>query len=219
MPYLTSGPSPKRFSGHATSHPSPYTPDTPSGISPTFPHGPVQALPSMNAHFDTTRHRGSGDFGESRRSSVDSRMHHGMDKLGLGPTSPYASANVSQSSLASSHLQRERGILANNGYRGPRYSAGPISPFGQRSGDARAFVAGRVAPPILENPRPEVYNALEPVVGQPYGFPDAEAQPTGSTSRISRKGSFASSITSSIFTIEGSTRHLPAGQEGEMVLK
>ena len=134
--------------------------------------------------------------------------------MALGPASPYASANVSQTSLASSHLQRERGILT-NGLRGPRYSAGPISPFGPRSSDTRAFVAGRVAPPILENPRPEVYNAAEPSAGQPYAFPDPDAQPMSGNSRVSRRGSFASSITSSIYTLEGSTRHLPPGQQGK----
>lgn len=210
MPYLNSSTqSPNRLSGPRS---SPFTPDTPSGPSPSFPPGPAPALPSMNAHFDATQHRGSGDFEESRRSSVDSRMHQGMDRLALGPTSPYASANASQSSLASTHLQRERGILT-NGTRGPRYSAGPISPFGTRGGDNRAFVAGRVAPPILENPKPEVYYAPEPSVGQPYAFPDPDAQPASAVSRISRRNSFASSIASSIFTLE-SSRQLPPGQQG-----
>ena len=207
MPYLNSSPNPRP--GPSGSRTSPFTPDTPVGPSPLSAGPPGPTLPSMNSHFDVTQQRGSGDFEDSRRSSVDSRMHQGMDRLALGPTSPYTSANASQTSLA---LQRERGIPT-NGYKGPRYSSGHMAPYNARSNDSRAFVAGRVAPPILENPRPEVYNAAEPVSGQPYAFPDPDAGPPYPASKVSRRNSYASSLGgSSVFTMESS--RLPPGQQG-----
>jgi hypothetical protein len=142
------------------------------------------------------------DFEDSRRSSVDSRVHQGMDGLALNPTSPYTSANASQTSLVSD-LQRERGIQT-NGYRGPRYSAsGPMSPVGPRSSKSR-FAPGRVAPPIMENPCSDIYNAPAPTVGQPYAFPDPGVRPERPGSQYSRRGSFADSFTSSLFTTDSS---------------
>jgi hypothetical protein len=41
---------------------------------------------------------------------------------------------------------------------------------------ARRSISGRIAPPILENPRPDIYNAPDPTAGQPYAFPDPENQ-------------------------------------------
>lgn len=41
---------------------------------------------------------------------------------------------------------------------------------------ARTSLASRIAPPILENPRPDIYNAPDPTIGQPYAFPDPENQ-------------------------------------------
>ena len=41
---------------------------------------------------------------------------------------------------------------------------------------ASASIAGRIAPPILENPRPDVYHAPDATPGQPYAFPDPENQ-------------------------------------------
>ena len=195
---------------------TPYTPTSagPTSAGPQPPSGfgstqPNQTLPSLNHKFDTSNNRGSGDFEDSRRSSLDSRVHQNMDKLTINPSSPYTSANASQSSLVSG-LQRERGIQA-NGYRGPRYSAvGPLSPLGPRS--RGTFTAGRVAPPILENPRADIYNADIPTAGQAYAFPDPEATPARPISTYSRRGSYAESISSSIFTTDS---RLPPGQHGK----
>jgi hypothetical protein len=199
--------SPNRFSG------TPHSSDLSAGPQPSpgfTSNKQGQQLPSLNQTFDPTNHRGSGDYEEvSRRSSMDSRVHQGMDKLAINPTSPYASANASQTSLVSG-LQRERGIQANGSYRGPRYSGGPISPLGPRSSKS-GFAAGRVAPPIMENPRSDIYNAPVPTAGQPYAFPDPDVRPERPGSQYSRRGSFADSFTSSLYTTDS---RLPPGQQG-----
>lgn len=204
MPFLNqTHPSPPRIAG-PESIPVPPFPAAPTSTFPAVPQPPT--LPPMNTAID----RGGGDYDESRRSSVDSRMHQGMDKLALGPSSPYASANASQSSIVSG-LNRERGIQI-NGYRGPRYGGGPLSPLGPR-GERASFNPGRIAPPILENPRAEIYNAPAPTAGQAYAFPDPDARPGRPPSTFSRRNSFAESFTSSIITTESS--RLPHGQQGE----
>ena len=199
--------SPNRYSG--TQHSS----DLSAGPQPSpgfTSNMQGQQLPSLNQTFDPANSRGSGDFEDSRRSSVDSRVHQGMDRLALNPTSPYTGANASQTSLVSG-LQRERGIQT-NGYRGPRYSAsGPMSPVGPRSSKS-GFAPGRVAPPIMENPRSDIYNAPAPTVGQPYAFPDPDVRPERPGSQYSRRGSFADSFTSSLFTTDS---RLPPGQQGK----
>ena len=200
--------SPNRYSG------TPRASDLPAGPQPspgfTSNVQGQQQLPSLNQTFDPASQRGSGDFDEvSRRSSVDSRVHQGMDRLALNATSPYASANASQTSLVSG-LQRERGIQTNGSYRGPRYSGGPISPLGPR-GSKSGFAAGRVAPPIMENPRSDIYNAPEPTAGRPYAFPDPDVRPDRPGSQYSRRGSFAESYTSSLYTTDS---RLPPGQQG-----
>jgi hypothetical protein len=215
MPYLNSShQSPNRFSGNGGTQTSPFTPDTSAGPSPGFSSGQqTQTLPSMNSNHDSSHHRGSGDFEDSRRNSVDSRMHQGMDRLALGPASPYASANASQASIVSAHLQRERGIQP-NGYRGPRHTGvGPMSPLGSRNSDTRGFVAGRVAPPILENPSREVYSAPVPSAGQAYAFPDPDA-PDSAISKVSRRNSYASSMASSYITVD--SKMYPVGQQGKL---
>lgn len=207
MPYLTS----------STTH-SPSQQTTP--YTPTDPHLPGSAFSSNrnsaapNHSLDLSQHRGSGDFADSRRGSVDSRMHQGMDSLRLGgPTSPYnQSANASQSSLASS-LQQQRGIQTNS----LRLSSGsgPISPHWSRSSVPRGVEArlpGRIAPPILEHPRSEGMFAAEPVRGQPWAFPDPDASSARPESTISRRNSQASSFTNSIYS--ELNRPLPSGQHG-----
>ena len=217
--------SPNRLSG---SERSPYTPDTsvaPSSAgpqpSPGFPP-PQQgsALPSINQSFDGPGPRGSGaDFVESRRSSIDSRMNQGMDRLALNPTSPYGSASASQVSIVS-NLNRERGIRDDyskaNGYHPQRYSGPqPLSPLGPRSTDNREF--RRQAPAIMDNPQREIYNAESPTRGLPYAFPDPDARPGGTESvhsrapPMERRASTAESIGSSIWTTESS--RLPPGQQ------
>ena len=203
--------SPHRYSG------TPHSGDLSAGPQPSpgfTSNMQSQQLPSLNQTFDPSHHRGSGDYDEiSRRSSVDSRVHQGMDRLALNTTSPYQSANASQASLVSG-LQRERGIQT-NGYRGPRYSAsGPLSPLGPRSTKS-GFAAGRVAPPIMENPRSDIYNAPAPTAGQPYAFPDPDVRPDRPGSQYSRRGSFADSFTSSLYTTDS---RLPVGQQGKKSL-
>lgn len=197
MPFLNSALSP------TGPGPSPFSPHPDSVTS-----GPTSAPQTNGTH----PHRGSGDFEDSRRSSVTSNLHHGMTQLGLGPTSPYHSNNGSQASIVSG-LQQQRGIQP-NGY-GSRYSAmsGPMSPYGSMRG-GRAFAAGRVAPPILENPKSDVYSADLPTRGQAYAFPDPDlpvkAVAGRPPSNFSRRNSFAESFTSSILTVESS--RLPPGQ-------
>jgi hypothetical protein len=221
MSYLNSSqPSPSRLSG---SERAPFTPDTsvtPSSAGPQPSPGfsgsqQNTTLPSINQNFEASSQKGAADFHDSRRSSLDVRVHQGMDKLALSAQSPYGSTNASQASLVSG-LQRERGIQT-NGYRGPRSSGGSLSsPLGSRVGESRSgFTAGRIAPPIAENPRSEIYNAEAPTAGQAYAFPDPEAPAPvpAPTSTYSRRNSFADSFSSSIYTNDS---RLPPGQHGRV---
>lgn len=213
MPYLNSAHSP---TGHGT---SPYTPDNPS--APPAPFNGVHhtnGLAAPRLDPSANPNRGSGDFDDSRRSSVASNgIHAGMHNLVLGPGSPYTSNNASQTSLVSG-LQRERGIQPNGfpggGNRYSTMSGGSISSFGSGRGGRGGFAAGRVAPPILENPKQEVYSADAPTRGQAWAFPEDGPRPLGRPpSEFSRRNSFAESFTSSIMTVESS--RLPPGQHGK----
>ncbi|KAG9514515.1 hypothetical protein KCU99_g1054, partial [Aureobasidium melanogenum] len=157
-------------------------------------------LPSINQTFDAGN-RGSVDYHQSfdsRRSSIDSRVHNGISNLGLNnPTSPYESQNGSQVSLAAS-LRRPN-------------NSGPMSPMSGR-GSIRGQ-GPRVAPPIVGASR--VPGAPDPMASKPtpghaWAFPDdpiAEESRRESSSddsqrhSISRTNSYAaSSIRSSIFS-------------------
>lgn len=207
MPYLNSS------TNHSPSHSNvPYSPAAMNGLASAYSSQRNSTIPHPS--IDRTQHRGSGDFDDDRRISVDSRIHQGMDSLRLnGPTSPYnASTNASQSSLASS-LQQQRGITNN----GQRYSAGsvPISPLWPRNNRYGAGVAPRIAPPIAENPtRGDMY-AAEPTRGQAWAFPDTDVPPGRPDSTLSRRDSYASSFTNSIYS--GIDRPLPAGQQGKQI--
>lgn len=149
---------------------------------------------------------------DSRRSSVDSRMHQGLNNLyinnnnNMGPNSPYESANTSQVSLAAS-LRRPNGQ--------------PMSPLSARS-SVRGHPAPRIAPPIMPVGRgPDVPDptAAKPTQGYAWAFPDSaipeerRGSDSGESSvdhNISRQNSFAaSSIRSSIFSTDS---QLPQGQ-------
>jgi len=185
-------------------------PNTPK--SARIPHSAQSAssaLPSINQGFHHEHNRDSRDYAtlESRRSSVDSRMHQNFNNLYINnPTSPYESANTSQVSLAAS-LRRPNG-------------GGPISPLSGRS-SLRGH-APRQAPPIMPvgrtagGPNP---TAQDPTKGFPWAFPD---QPIPEERRdsdsgessvhhgVSRQNSIAaSSVRSSIFSTDS---HLPVGQ-------
>ena len=150
-------------------------------------------------------------------------MNQGLHALALAPSSPYGSTNASQTSIVSG-LQRERGIPVANGHRGSRLSnPQPLSPLGpptSNSGDYRTSSIGRVAPPISSNPRSEIYNAEHPTAGQPYAFPDPEfgslrssgsgEEARNASAQFSRRGSVATSVTSSVYTNDS---RLPPGQK------
>lgn len=205
MPYLNQSTNPVPS--------GPYASDVSNPHPPPFQHPTHSSHPS---NASGPGNRGSGDFDDSRRGSVDSRIHQGIKNMDLGPTSPYnGSKNASQSSLVQG-LNRERGILT-NGYRGPRSSSGsggPMSPMWPRSSEQRGFVAGRVAPPIHENPRSEVHLAEAPTRGQAWAFPDPDAGPVRPPSNFSRRNSFAESFTSSIYSDRS---RLPPGQQGTSI--
>ena len=184
----------------------------PSPFSPNVTSAPGSTRNSQHEPNGVHPHRGSGDYDDSRRSSVTGGLHTGMHNLGLGPTSPYHSNNHSQSSLTAG-LQQQRGIT--NGYQPARYSTmnGPISPYNSQRGARSGFTAGRVAPPILENPKSDVYSAEAPTRGQAYAFPDPDAPAERTPSTYSRRNSYAESFTSSVLTMESS--RLPPGQHGQ----
>ncbi|EGP91464.1 unnamed protein product [Zymoseptoria tritici ST99CH_1A5] len=202
-------------------------PNTPS--SARIPASATSQLPSINQGFaDNNANRESynsynsrdsynrdslgrelnrDSYQESRRSSVDSRMHQGFNSLyinGPGPHSPYESANTSQVSLAAS-LRRPNG--------------NPMSPHSARS-SLRGNPAPRIAPPIMPvNRGPGVPDptASKPTQGYAWAFPD-EAIPeerrgsdSGESSvdhNVSRQNSYAaSSVRSSIFSVDSQMPH------------
>lgn len=145
---------------------------------------------------------------DSRRSSVDSRMHQGFNSLHLtnGPGSPYEGNNGSQVSLAA--------------MRRP-HSGQPLSPLSARA-NPRGNPAPRIAPPIMpvgRGPGVPDPTAAKPTAGYAWAFPDSaipeerRGSDSGESSNdpgISRQNSFAaSSIRSSIFSNDS---QLPPGQ-------
>lgn len=146
---------------------------------------------------------------DSRRSSVDSRMHQGFNSLYINaPTSPYESANNSQLSLAAS-------------LRNPNNGRTPMSPLSARSGSRGGLTAPRIAPPIMpvgRGPGVPDPTAAKPTQGYAWAFPDGpipeerRGSDSGESSvgQMSRQNSFAaSSVRSSIFSNDS---QLPAGQ-------
>lgn len=145
---------------------------------------------------------------DSRRSSVDSRMHQTFNSLHINqPASPHESANTSQVSLAAS-LRRPNGQT-------------PLSPLGARSSARGHPAAPRIAPPIMpvgRGPGVPDPTAAKPTQGYAWAFPDSaipEEERRGSESGdsstgVSRQNSFAaSSVRSSIFSTDS---QLPIGQ-------
>lgn len=189
-------------------------PNTPqSARIPSSAQSAGSQLPSINQGFHPDPNRDSRDYSatlDSRRSSVDSRMHHTFNQLSMNnPTSPYDSANNSQVSLAAS-LRRPNGNV-------------PMSPLSARSSIIGRHPAPRVAPPIMPvgrmpgGPDP---TAAKPTQGYAWAFPDDEGIPeeardsdSGNSSishGVSRANSFAaSSIRSSIFSTDS---QMPPGQ-------
>lgn len=179
-------------------------------------------LPSINQGFQDGQphpnHRDSYNRDsyhpsiDSRRSSVDSRMHQGLNNLYINnpnnPTSPYESANASQVSLAAS-------------LRRPNNGQPPMSPLSGRSSSRASHLPPRVAPPIMpvgrQSGAPDP-TAAKPTQGYAWAFPDGPIpeERRGSDSDesslrgISRTNSLAaSSIRSSIFSNDS---HMPGGQ-------
>ncbi|KAI5369547.1 Putative myc-type, basic helix-loop-helix (bHLH) domain-containing protein [Septoria linicola] len=206
-------------------------PSTPlSARLPGSMHGGGSQLPSINQGFqdgpnrdsypqrdslgrelNRDSYRDSRDLAphlDSRRSSVDSRMHQGFNSLYInGPASPYESANTSQVSLAAS-LRRPNGA--------------PLSPLSARSSQ-RGHPAPRIAPPIMpvgRGPGVPDPTAAKPTQGYAWAFPDgpipeeerrgSDSGESSNTGGPSRQNSFAaSSIRSSIFSTDS---QMPMGQ-------
>lgn len=185
------------------------------------------ALPSLNQGFDNRYSIDASSTQDSRRSSIDSRVHGGMSSLALsGPTSPYElSQNPSRTSLVS-NLQQQRGIT--NPDQRPNGTS-PLSPMGSRPSwsSARPSHQPRRAPVINPNPR-SVSGAPDPMAASPtkgfaWAFPGHDglenehpAERRGSSSgrssterTMSRQNSYATSINSSIYTVDS---NLPNGQ-------
>jgi len=182
-------------------------PNTPqSARVPTSAQSASSQLPSINQGFHDQGHRGSVEYPinqDSRRSSVDSRMHHGFNNLYINhPTSPYESANASQVSLAASLRRPNSGV--------------PMSPLSGRSSLSRNPPM-RVAPPIMpiaRGPGAPDPTAAKPTQGHAWAFPDQviPEERRGSDSEssvgVSRTNSFAaSSIRSSIFSTDSQMPH------------
>lgn len=185
-------------------------PNTPqSARIPTSAQSVGSQLPSINQGFQDPAQRGSVDYAiaqESRRSSVDSRMHSNFNNLYINnPHSPYESTNNSQVSLAAS-LRRPNG-------------GAPISPLSGRS-SLRGQPPMRVAPPIMpvaRGPGAPDPTAAKPTQGYAWAFPDGpipeerRGSDSGESSiGVSRTNSIAaSSIRSSIFSADS---QMPQGQ-------
>lgn len=184
-------------------------PNTPqSSRIPNSAHSASSQLPSINQGFqrDDPGQRGSVDYAntlDSRRSSVDSRMHQTFNNLYINnPASPYGSENPSQVSLAAS-LRRPNGA--------------PMSPLSGRS-SLRSQPPQRVAPPIMpvaRGPGAPDPTAAKPTQGYAWAFPDSaipeerRGSDSGESSvGVSRTNSFAaSSIRSSIFSTDSQMPH------------
>ncbi|KAF2756686.1 hypothetical protein EJ05DRAFT_487551 [Pseudovirgaria hyperparasitica] len=193
-------------------------PETPS--SARYPSGPPNGLPLLSQGFENRNSTISNEIPsshlESRRSSVDSRVNHGMNHLAISPSSPYESQNASRVSLVS-NLQQQRGVPQD-----PRQNVmSPLSPLGPRAnGTPRSNAAPRRAPVIGPIPR-GVSGAPDPTAQAPtkgfaWAFPDVadiderRASSSSSEHRLSRQNSFAASVNSSVYTHDSS---MPVGQK------
>ncbi|EME88923.1 uncharacterized protein MYCFIDRAFT_86140 [Pseudocercospora fijiensis CIRAD86] len=184
-------------------------PSTPlSARVPNSAQSAGSQLPSINQGFNDGSNHLAPHL-DSRRSSVDSRMHQGFNSLYINaPTSPYESANNSQLSLAAS-------------LRNPNNGRTPMSPLSARSGSRGGLTAPRIAPPIMpvgRGPGVPDPTAAKPTQGYAWAFPDGpipeerRGSDSGESSagHMSRQNSFAaSSVRSSIFSTDS---QLPAGQ-------
>lgn len=188
---MSSQQSPNRLSGVSEPPAAPTAVSSPVSSHASPGQNPV--LPSINQAMDPHQQQQlqqqqqqqqqqqgqRQDYTESRRSSIDSRMNQGISALQINPTSPYHSTNASQSSVVSG-MPRDRMSYSHHSTTSSRFPPGqsanhqpPLSPLGPRSQDHRSqFPAGRTAPPISSNPRPEEFHADSPVPGQAYAFPD-----------------------------------------------
>ena len=174
----------------------------------------------------------------SRRSSVDSRMNSGLSHLNIGPASPYESQNASQVSLMS-NLQHQRGITSSGPPRASiTVPVSPLSGRSSVRGNQAPRIAPVINPnPRGVSGMPDP-TAAAPTKGYAWAFPDSrpdsEASSRITESRIaenrisenrlsesrlsesssperslSRQGSFAASINSSLYTAEA---NMPPGQ-------
>lgn len=176
---------------------------------PSINQGFQDGQPLPNSHRDSINRDSYHPSIDSRRSSVDSRMHQGLNNLYINnPISPYDSANPSQVSLAAS-------------LRRPNNGQAPTSPLSGRSSSRASHLPPRIAPPIMpvgrQSGAPDP-TAAKPTQGYAWAFPDgpiAEERRTSDSDEsslpgVSRTNSVAaSSIRSSIFSTDS---HLPSGQ-------
>ncbi|KAF7515693.1 hypothetical protein G7054_g14452 [Neopestalotiopsis clavispora] len=177
-----------------------------SMVSPTTPE---------SGRFDRPlSYESSGTNGlfDSRRESVDSRFAQGFQDMKLGGNSPYATHNVSTTSIHGSVAHRHP---RNSGLEPVNRISNGYQPNAERNipQNDRDHKTVRTAPVITGPTTGAVARAVEPTKGQAWAFPEEEIQrgtsAAGHHYYDSRRSSITESIASSQYT---EASRLPPGQ-------